>query len=81
MSVNSDVTHVLQVVCHDDVMRWFDTKLKSLLTARHTYCRMFIENGFENMAVIKTMTDRDLFDIGITKLGHRKQILSEIQKL
>eukprot|EP00485_Elphidium_margaritaceum_P010016 CAMPEP_0202691018 /NCGR_PEP_ID=MMETSP1385-20130828/5852_1 /ASSEMBLY_ACC=CAM_ASM_000861 /TAXON_ID=933848 /ORGANISM="Elphidium margaritaceum" /LENGTH=730 /DNA_ID=CAMNT_0049346359 /DNA_START=1 /DNA_END=2193 /DNA_ORIENTATION=- len=78
MSINSDA---LKVAYHHEVKRWFDTKLKSLLTARHSYCRMFIEHGFENMAVIKTMTDVDLFDIGITKRGHRKQILLAIQSL
>ena len=71
----------LKEVYYEEVKKWFDDKLRKLLDARHEYCQLFIDNGFENLSIIKEMNDQDLRDIGITKLGHRKQILRQIQRL
>jgi len=45
------------------------------------YTQLFIENGFDRMAMFENLSNEDLNLMGITKLGHRKKILSEVSKL
>ena len=45
------------------------------------YFNKFIENVFDNLDSVKLLTDNDLKEIGINKLGHRKLILKAIQNL
>eukprot|EP01084_Bolivina_argentea_P121712 215677_1 len=47
----------------------------------HEYYAKFIENGFDNWSAIKSMTDQDLKEVGIHKLGHRKTIIIAIQQM
>ena len=42
------------------------------------YFNIFISNGFDSLNVIQNMTNQDLIDIGINKLGHRRKILAKI---
>merc|ERR1719295_2328896 len=41
------------------------------------YYRKFMENGITDMKVIRTLKDRDLKEIGITNVFHRRRILME----
>ena len=45
------------------------------------YINNFINQGFDELNIIKSMTMNELIEIGLKKLGHRKKILNFIQKL
>ena len=45
------------------------------------YLHLFVESRFDNMEIVATMTDFDLRSIGISKLGHRRQMLMELDKM
>eukprot|EP01083_Nonionella_stella_P102144 290350_1 len=45
------------------------------------YFKLFIVNGFDSLEIIKVVSNQDLLDIGVVKLGHRKIILSKAQQL
>merc|ERR1719295_1381382 len=45
------------------------------------YTKVFIENGFDRMSMFETLAMEDLNLMGISKLGHRKKIMSEVAKL
>ena len=45
------------------------------------YYHCFVDNGFDTERVIKTMTDDDLRDIGVNKMGHRRILMEEIDRL
>ena len=45
------------------------------------YFDVFIKNGFEDLESICDITKDELTQINITKLGHQKKIIREIQKL
>ena len=45
------------------------------------YLHLFEENGFDDMDIVATMNDTDLRSIGISKLGHRRKMLMEIEKI
>eukprot|EP01084_Bolivina_argentea_P254227 427370_1 len=59
-----------------DVKVWLETKVKL-----PQYYGLFIENGLETLNIIQLLTKQELDEIGIKKIGHRLQILNEIQKL
>ena len=42
------------------------------------YLDLFFENGLEDMEVIMTLNEKDLMDVGIKKIGHRKKIMMKI---
>lgn len=45
------------------------------------YYQLFMDQGFETVELIRTLTDDELKDeIGIQKMGHRRRILMECQK-
>ena len=45
------------------------------------YTESLIENGFDRMEMFENLSMEDLNLMGITKIGHRKRILAEAQKL
>jgi len=45
------------------------------------YYSSFVENGFDDMTVVKEMNEKDLTDMGISKPGHRKKIVMSIEKM
>eukprot|EP01083_Nonionella_stella_P017415 48715_1 len=46
------------------------------------YIDLFINDGYDEMiTIIKTMTEEDLLEIGVTKRGHRKKIMLFIGQL
>merc|ERR1711972_782195 len=45
------------------------------------YTELLIENGFDRMEMFDNLSMEDLNLMGITKIGHRKRILAEAQKL
>jgi len=45
------------------------------------YTQVLIENGFDRMSMFENLSMEDLNLMGITKLGHKKKILSEVAKL
>eukprot|EP01084_Bolivina_argentea_P161339 280877_1 len=65
---------------YNALRQWFQNEVK-LDEFNEEYFHCFVDNGFEKFGNIKTMTDQDLIDIGISKLGHRKAIFRAIQKL
>ena len=58
------------------VRRWMKTVVKL-----PQYLDLFIENGFEDLSVIQTLTVNDLMEMGIEKKGHRIKIVQCIAKL
>jgi len=51
-----------------------------------TYCteylHLFEKQGFDSLDVISTLTEEDLrLEIGVSKLGHRRKMLMEIEKI
>jgi len=62
---------------HEEVRNWM-TKIVKL----EQYYHILIDNGFEDMLSIKTLTKDILDDIeGIDKIGHKSKILYFVQKL
>ena len=45
------------------------------------YLDMFINDGWDDMDVISTLTDQDLIDIGISKKGHRRKIIKSLSRM
>jgi len=45
------------------------------------YTEVFIENGFDRMSMFENLSMEDLNLMGISKLGHRRKIMSEVAKL
>ena len=64
-------------VSNEDIMRqWFEKDVGLM-----EYYKLFIENGFNDLSVVKEIRMEHLKEIGIKKLGHRIKILQEIAKL
>ena len=55
---------------------WIEKKIKL-----EQYYDVFVENGITTLHVVALLEEKDLVDMGITKIGHKKQILSEIKLL
>eukprot|EP01084_Bolivina_argentea_P078890 143164_1 len=66
---------------YEEVKRFFYSKLSNSMMVQdmNRYFEMFKRNGFDTMDTIKTLTNQDLIDIGVDKLGHRKIILAQLQ--
>eukprot|EP01084_Bolivina_argentea_P102138 183031_1 len=62
------------------VQNWFKESVK-LYDSNDTYYKLFIENGYDNMEIVREMNITDLKNIGIEKIGHQKQILKKIEQL
>eukprot|EP01084_Bolivina_argentea_P284615 487852_1 len=45
------------------------------------YCNILVENGFDSLDAISTINMDELLQIGIQKMGHRKQLMKHIQLL
>ena len=45
------------------------------------YCSVFIENGFDAMEILRLVTVDDLIRMNITKVGHQRNIMDEVDKL
>merc|ERR1712150_120304 len=45
------------------------------------YTKLFVDNGFDNLDVIKAITFDDLELLGIDKLGHKKRIIQNVKLL
>ena len=56
--------------------KWMENTLKL-----PEYTSLFIENGIENLNVVRMLTVTELNQIGISKIGHRMQILRGISIL
>ena len=67
------------IVDRNEVQIW----LKQIGDEYYTdYYGLFLKNGFDTMELMKTLNDNDLKDvIGIDKLGHRRKLLMEIEKI
>lgn len=63
----------------DEVATW----LKSIGDEYYDkYYPLFMQNGFDKLKLIETLTDNDLRnELGITKLGHRRNLQMAIQRL
>ena len=58
------------------VRKWMETSVQL-----PEYLDLFIENGFDHLSVIQTLTIDDLLEMGIEKKGHRIRIVQAIAKL
>eukprot|EP01084_Bolivina_argentea_P248286 415284_1 len=47
----------------------------------HQYAQVFINNGFDSMLSLRVVKENDLRDLGITKIGHRRQIFHFVRNL
>eukprot|EP00484_Ammonia_sp_Unknown_P022648 CAMPEP_0197027102 /NCGR_PEP_ID=MMETSP1384-20130603/7079_1 /TAXON_ID=29189 /ORGANISM="Ammonia sp." /LENGTH=212 /DNA_ID=CAMNT_0042455899 /DNA_START=71 /DNA_END=709 /DNA_ORIENTATION=+ len=59
-------------------------KLKEWMTEQvklPEYYELFVQNGFDRLEFVKMVEDHDLAAMGITKCGHRKQLLRHIALL
>ena len=45
------------------------------------YYRLFMNQGFDSMEVMRTLSAEDLKEIGIHKLGHRRKIMMKLTAL
>eukprot|EP01084_Bolivina_argentea_P234014 394012_1 len=63
------------------IKQWFENQVGFDNQLNETYFDLFIQNGFDKRSTIKHITDYELKEIGIDKLGHRKTILLAIQQL
>lgn len=45
------------------------------------YLPLFIRNGYDDMEIVREMTDSELSQIGIDKIGHRKKMLKYLHKM
>jgi len=72
---NGDQAHEDEYDQRFALKAWFQNQVKL-----GQYFDVFVENGLEDMQIVSDLTDNELNLIGVTKLGHRKKILSEIQK-
>eukprot|EP00483_Globobulimina_turgida_P011960 UN11982 len=67
-----------------DIEQWFndDIDLQDLSeNDKNSYFNVLVQNGFDKISIIKKVSNNDLIEIGINKLGHRKLILSAVAKL
>ncbi len=54
----------------EEVKLWLKNEVKL-----PQYIEMFINDGYDSMISVESLSDLDLIDIGVTKKGHRKKIL------
>eukprot|EP01084_Bolivina_argentea_P299130 515605_1 len=66
---------------YEAVIEWFDKIRFPESDDAIRYCNLFIQNGYDTIQEISHMTEKDLQQLPITKPGHKKRILREIQKL
>ena len=55
---------------------WIEKQLKL-----PEYYDVLVENGIDKLSVVQLLTKDELQEMGITKIGHKIQILKEIQSL
>ena len=60
----------------DEVYKWLED-----IVRLPQYYDIFVDNGFDDMEFIKDVTNEDLQEIGIDKLGHRKRLMKCIDEL
>ena len=77
---NETVTVELSVGNEFNINDWFNQKV-GLEGYNQQYIGLFIENGFDQLNTLKEIDANDLIEIGVTKLGHRKRILTCINEL
>eukprot|EP01084_Bolivina_argentea_P001627 3000_1 len=66
---------------YEPIKQWLYNVLDNDMENVEWIMNIFIENELDSWSVIKHLTNAELIDIGITKLGHRKKILLSIQSL
>lgn len=64
----------------NSVKSWIVTKV-NIPSSNEKYYKIFLENGFETLDIIKTIKREDLMAIGINKRGHQNKILLEVDAL
>eukprot|EP01084_Bolivina_argentea_P156837 273303_1 len=64
----------------DAVKVWFITKV-NIPSSNDEYISLLLQNGYETLDIIKTITRNDLDEIGIVLRGHQAKLLLEIDKL
>eukprot|EP01083_Nonionella_stella_P036066 98422_1 len=62
---------------------WFYSNVEEAFSTEETdkYYTVLVDNGFDNFKAIKDITHDELNQIGITKLGHRKVVISCSQQI
>eukprot|EP01084_Bolivina_argentea_P253855 426577_1 len=62
------------------IKEWLYNALDGDMDDVDQYLPLLIDNGFDSLSILKTVTNDELLNIGITKLGHRKKLLFCVQK-
>eukprot|EP01083_Nonionella_stella_P300230 1023785_1 len=65
---------------HTAIKQWFNTSV-NLTADNERYFRMFVAYGYDDMSLVKEITETELIEMGITKLAHKKRILSAIRNI
>eukprot|EP01084_Bolivina_argentea_P074439 135047_1 len=72
------VANATNMVNESEVGIW----LKSLGDAYYNdYYTLFIDNGYDEIKIVATMNDDELQQIGVNKMGHRRNLIMKIAKL
>eukprot|EP01084_Bolivina_argentea_P248955 416561_1 len=72
------VANATNMVNENEVGIW----LKSLGGAYYDdYYTLFIDTGYDQMKIVETMTDDELQQIGVHKMGHRRNLIMQFAKL
>eukprot|EP01083_Nonionella_stella_P184304 668682_1 len=81
--INSEMDDesVLNDERYSDIKQFFEDMSVLEEDAKVKYFKLFIVNGFDALEIVKTISYQDLLDIGVSKLSHRKIILSKAQSL
>eukprot|EP01083_Nonionella_stella_P256887 879898_1 len=81
--INSDQEDdcVLNDVMYSDIKQFLEGISVLEEENQVKYFKLFILNGFDSLEIVKTISQQDLLDIGVTKLGHRKIIVLKAQQL
>eukprot|EP01083_Nonionella_stella_P294953 1002454_1 len=76
----ANVANVANDDRYSEIKQWFNTAV-NLKADNEEYFGIFIEFGYDDMSLIKEITETELDQMGITKMAHKKRILSAIEAI
>ncbi len=65
-----------EISAEEKVKDWIQNRVKL-----SEYTQLLIENGFDTMDSVCEITNEELTEMGMTKMGHRKRFIKHIQAL
>eukprot|EP01084_Bolivina_argentea_P260972 440885_1 len=79
LQLSTEQNEIVEIIENKNVKQWFQQHFDAVYY--NNYYTLFMANGLDTMEIITATTMDDLVSIGIKKLGHRKKIMIEINKL